>query len=214
MSWTINRTHENATTMDKLQAAISEAVNKNILLFCSVSDQGAKDPELYPANCIRDHSFLIGTATIAGQAWKWNGANDVDYILPGTDLDVKIGDELFDRRLKKLCESGSSLATALASGLAALIMDCVALYNPQDLQYVRVHAGMKRAFEAINTTRYRNDDDNKYLRVWDTFGLALRDEKKSGRRILGGVVTRLLLHAKELVVADPQKANLNVGSGT
>ena len=127
MSWTINKTDENGTDIEKLKRAISDALDENIIIFCSVSDQGPQDTGLYPANCSRSELFLIGTATIAGQAWKWNGANEVDYILPGTDLEVKIGDELFDRRLKKPLESGSSLATALAAGLAALILDSAAL---------------------------------------------------------------------------------------
>jgi subtilase family protein len=206
MSWTINKTEENADAMEKLKGAVNEAIKEKILLFCSVSDQGAKDEEIYPANCNRQDSFLIGSATITGKSWKWNGANEVDYILPGTDLEVKIGDELFDRHLKRLCESGSSLATALASGLAALILDCVALRTPKDIHYLREPKGMKRAFGAINTNQYANADDNKYLRVWDTFGRALRDEKMDERESLGLVVTKLLLHAKELTLARSQIA--------
>ncbi|KAH6983625.1 peptidase S8/S53 domain-containing protein, partial [Ilyonectria sp. MPI-CAGE-AT-0026] len=176
MSWTISQPSD-AGTIQNLVKAINEAVERGILIFCSVSNQGPHDGGMYPASCNRSNSFLIGTATISGQAWRWNGANEVDYILPGTDLEVRIGDELFDSRLQNLCESGSELATALASGLAALIMDCVALNDAAELERMRdrAHMKVKMAFDSINTW-YNKRDDDKYLRVWDTFGQALKDD--------------------------------------
>jgi hypothetical protein len=193
MSWTINTTADG-----ELQKAIHAAIEAKILLFCSVSDQGPKSEGLYPANCSPSSSFLIGTATIAGQSWAWNGANDVDYIFPGTNLEVAIGDELFDRRLKKRCESGSSLATALAAGLAALVLDCVALNNAKELSLVKTHNGMKLALDAINT-QHHND---KYIRVWETFD---KDHDKSEKIRLRAIVDRLLSHVRGEIRHDGQK---------
>ncbi|RSL99034.1 hypothetical protein CEP52_010008 [Fusarium oligoseptatum] len=201
MSWTISQTTNPATIQD-LVTAINRAVQNGILIFCSVSDQGPRDTGQYPARCNRDNSFLIGTATISGQAWRWNGTNEVDYILPGTDLDVQIHDELFDSRLRNVYESGSSLATALASGLAALILDCIALYDVDDLALMKekAHARMKMALNSISPApRSSNRDDGKYLHVWDTFGKALEDDRKRDRVKLKFVVDILMSRVRQEV---------------
>ncbi|KAH6851063.1 hypothetical protein B0I37DRAFT_373102 [Chaetomium sp. MPI-CAGE-AT-0009] len=212
MSFTINQPSDQAT-IQSLVEAINKAVEKGILIFCSVSDQGPHDSGAFPAHCNRSNSFLIGTATVAGRAWKWNGANEVDYILPGTDLEIKIGDDLFDSRLKNLCESGSSLATALASGLAALILDCVVLKDVDEFERMqdRAHQKMKMAFDSINMLRYNNRDDDKYLRVWDTFGQALSDSRKKDDEKLGLVVDGLMARVRKDVGAEA-KQNGNQGS--
>ncbi|RSL53148.1 hypothetical protein CEP54_010537 [Fusarium duplospermum] len=201
MSWTISQTANPAAIQD-LVTAINCAVQNGILIFCSVSDQGPRDTGQYPARCNRDNSFLIGTATISGQAWRWNGTNDVDYILPGTDLDVQIHDDLFDSRLRNIYESGSSLATALASGLAALILDCIALYNVKDLALMtdnaHAHARMKMALNSISPAlRSSNRDDDKYLHVWDTFGKALEDDRTRDRVKLKFVVDTLMSRVRQ-----------------
>lgn len=204
MSWTIDNINDTATVQN-LTTAINEAVERGILIFCSASDQGPNDTALYPADCNRDNSFLIGTATASGQAWKWNGASHVDYILPGKDLDVQIGDDLFDQRLERVCESGSSLATALASGLAALVLDCVVLNDSSELEFFkggkrsRAKTNMVHVFESINNQRYHNRDDDKYLRVWETFGLALRKSDADRLRfVVDGLMSRVRREAGQL----------------
>jgi hypothetical protein len=182
----------------KLTAAIKKAVGDGILVFCSISDQIPTVSGLLPASCSND-LFLIGAATLSGQAWRWNGANEVNYIFPGTDLDVKIGDEPFDDRLKHICDSGSSLATALASGLAALILECLALSDAGKLQCMkgkRAVAKMRTAFANINRG-VDDPHDERYLRVWATFGQALKDEKKEDRVKLQSVVDKLMIGVKE-----------------
>jgi hypothetical protein len=162
MSWTINATERNKGDIENLTTAINEATEGNILLFCSVSDQGVKTEGAYPANCNRSKTFRIGAATTSGNTWEWVGVNDVNYIFPGTGLRVDTRDPL--SKSLKPC-SGSSLATALAAGLAALILYCIALNNAEELDLVLGHDKMDHVFKSINDTR----DSSLFLRVWEAF---------------------------------------------
>jgi hypothetical protein len=56
----------------------------------------------------------------------------------------------------------------------------------------QAHRKVKTVFENINATRYSHRDDDRYLRVWDTFGRAPQDEKKKPREKLKSVVDQLL----------------------
>ena len=190
MSWTINQTDRNKDDIERLTAAIKVAVSRRILLFCSVSDQGVKSDGLFPANCDRGNIFQIGAATVSGKTWDWVGANDVDFIFPGTGLRVDTRNPQ-ERSLKPI--SGSSLATALASGLAALILYCVGLNNPQELELVRTYTTMKQAFHTIS----KDGDKSKYIPVWDLFDKAKEEgPTKTSQCILQEVVSTLLSHAR------------------
>ena len=75
--------------------------------------------------------------------------------------------------------TGSSVATALAAGLAALILYCVQvrvlLARPEhekqkarrDFQTIKKHDSMMRALKDIGTTEASN---HKFIEVWEVFG--------------------------------------------
>jgi hypothetical protein len=70
--------------------------------------------------------FKIGAATEDGTVWKWVGElSDVDFIFPGHNV-VK---ERYTEAPLESCKTltGSSVATAIAAGLAALVLYCVQL---------------------------------------------------------------------------------------
>ncbi|KID82426.1 Peptidase S8/S53, subtilisin/kexin/sedolisin [Metarhizium guizhouense ARSEF 977] len=50
MSWTIHETPRNKDIMNELKSTIYDAEKAGILLFCSVSDQGAKKGVAYPVS--------------------------------------------------------------------------------------------------------------------------------------------------------------------
>jgi hypothetical protein len=61
-------------------------------------------------------------------------------------------------------QSGSSIATALAAGLAALIVYCVALSEREHYKEVLEYEEMTKTFKSMTRT-----DGNSFLRVWDVF---------------------------------------------
>lgn len=126
MSWTItppsNETVSEKQDMKELEQAISDALTANILMFCSASDEGANQTATYPSKAQPGNIFKIGGADANGGLYDRVGdISVVDFILPGQ---LVASEDLTDSALSKQYWSGSSVATALAAGLAALILYC------------------------------------------------------------------------------------------
>ncbi|XEU94982.1 hypothetical protein FSHL1_000266 [Fusarium sambucinum] len=141
ISWTVqlqkDEAHDNSDDIKRLEDAIERATKANILVFCSAPDIGRASKETletyYPFGCKRSSTnlFKIGAAKADGVSFAWMGHEDtVNYILPGHKVAPRGTDNLPEE--DDTPKTGSSVATALASGLAALIIHCVrlaAIYN-------------------------------------------------------------------------------------
>lgn len=207
MSWTIKQPENNSEDKEKFDAAVRRAVNAGILMFCSASDKGSHHDSDYPAASHPSKMFRIGAAKANGNAWDWIGdINNLDFIIPGHEVPERKGDD----SLRKLqAQTGSSVATALGAGLAALIISCVQLaaihtqlsqqesptvtVSPtavvaKDLTDVKKHENMKAAFEAIGTSR---ESQNKFIEVWKVFDKAEKDLKSLEKDKRLGVVADL-----------------------
>ena len=124
MSWTIERTDDNKSDILALEQAVQDAANRGILMFCAASDGGAVSDRSFPARSVKGAVFKIGAATEEGSKWKWVGdATNIDFIFPGH----KVVKERYTEAPIQSCNllTGSSVATAIAAGLAALVLDCV-----------------------------------------------------------------------------------------
>lgn len=135
MSWTVKLPDERSA----LQDALDNASKAGILLFGAYSDQGhnlGSNAVLYPA--MHNKVFCIGAADSSGNLDKHVGYG-ADYAFPGGDNDAK-------------CE-GSSFATALAAGLAALILHCAEYIDygeDEELRdALRQHLHMNKVFERM-----------------------------------------------------------------
>lgn len=131
MSWTIETKHADRQDMRSLKKAIDLAEEENIVMFCSASDQGSSSSEdCYPGKwnkCIK-----IGAATGTGERCAWvpsDASRLIDFLLPGENIAFSTANDK-----PPTFESGSSVATALASGLGALLLYCDRLITlgPQD----------------------------------------------------------------------------------
>ncbi|KAK1756664.1 hypothetical protein QBC47DRAFT_297737 [Echria macrotheca] len=194
MSWTVKQEmgvdEDNSKDITRLNDALRQAVNKS-LVFCSAPDTGDISPEelgsYYPVGSGIKELFRIGAAKADGQAWpQAGGRNIVEYILPGHDVREKKGEEVVQN--DKTLKSGSSIATALAAGLAALMIHVVRMaamhtyelkkdksneaniIKLHSLSSIRSHATMRKTFN--NMTRSKT-----YVHVWNHFnqnGIDLR----------------------------------------
>ncbi|KUJ16880.1 uncharacterized protein LY89DRAFT_669327 [Mollisia scopiformis] len=192
MSWTIERTAQNVSDIADLETAIELAAKQGILMFCAANDQGISSDQSFPAAASTKHLFKIGAAEASGTVWKWVGdPAQVDFIFPGHNV---VKDRPNDAPLDK-CKTltGSSVATAFASGLAALILCCVQLgalttqaanerlaqapgaVSMEDYKAMKGHERMKEAFMGIGSK-------NKYLEVWNVFGSAASKAERVGGR--------------------------------
>ena len=146
MSWTIQKidsdpNDNNAKGIARLQEALEKAARKGILMFCSAPDIGAASSQIlssyYPFGCstVSGRIFRIGAAKADGSTYGWTGdSGSVDFILPGHNAELREGDKIDEE--DDTPKTGSSVATALAVGLAALIIYCVRLgaiyiYHPR-----------------------------------------------------------------------------------
>lgn len=195
ISWTIRNlskkgTHapgyedEATAAVDALKRAIDSAKSKGIILFCSASDDiQTKGIDSLPYSQARDHAFRIGAADAWGESDKaTEDQKTIAWFFPGK----QVADD-FNPRLVRSSElkyrDGSSVSTALAAGLASLILylsNIMEVYSHKDARaehLARYNDGVekrevvKKAFENIA----KLDDfykDKKFLPVWALFGRA------------------------------------------
>ncbi|EAQ88708.1 hypothetical protein CHGG_05327 [Chaetomium globosum CBS 148.51] len=114
MSWSLVKVDANKEQIALLDSKIQEAARKGIIMYCAAADQGqyGSDLELYPARADTKHVKAVGSARENGAASTSVDPSQVEYLFPGEEIE-----ELGKRK-------GSSAATALASGLAALVLCC------------------------------------------------------------------------------------------
>ncbi|MCJ1392423.1 hypothetical protein MMC18_005290 [Xylographa bjoerkii] len=87
--------------------------------------------------CIR-----VGAATATGEKRTWVHGQDIDFLLPGKDILVDGTPPSY--------QSGSSLATAIASGLGALLLYCSRLVSQKGDTDLRNFSKMKGAFKVMS----------------------------------------------------------------
>ena len=177
-----------ATAIKLLEEAVDAAVEANILMFCSASDDiqsGGMDA--LPYRRAPKHIFRIGAALALGQRDPHSeDKENIDYFFPGNQVA-----EAWNPRSARTVQyhDGSSVGTALAAGLASLIIYCAIImrtyykgrtapvneqgYNrfTEFAEALQSRDKMKRAFDNIDSERW---EDKKYLPVWDVFGPATK----------------------------------------
>ena len=121
MSWSIHSSDVHVTKRIALEKSIQKAYNKGITMFCAASDHGrntesAAEDDL-PAAFI--YPIKIGAARADGHPWAQLGYEKIDFYFPGHKI---VLDDY--QPAKGQPQSGSSLATAVAAGLAALLQYC------------------------------------------------------------------------------------------
>ncbi|KAL7904225.1 intracellular serine protease [Trichoderma velutinum] len=199
MSWTINPPTELAKKVEFDHAINNALNNKGLLMFCAASDQGKSVDLMYPHGS-NPNSFRIGAAKATGSVLDTVGdAHELSFIFPGHEVVIDHNyQDVQDTTFQGFeAHSGSSVATALAAGLAALVMECVRLgiihtketnqsddtvaITTKDLTKIRKRQQMEHALTSIGTSHLTK---NKYIEVWKTFSGAAEDLKNSeGDRI-------------------------------
>ncbi|EHK21284.1 uncharacterized protein TRIVIDRAFT_152938, partial [Trichoderma virens Gv29-8] len=160
--------------MRKLHAAIEKAKSNSILMFCSAADDIKQlGRESLPFSAAPDCIFRIGAALSMGQRDPTSeDVKTISYFFPGN----QVADARNPRSSKPVeYHDGSSVSTALAAGLASLIIHCanVATMHDNDQKLtnlasqLRKHRNMCIAFDNINEKEYA---DKKFLHVWRMFG--------------------------------------------
>lgn len=191
MSWTLPMNKDNIEVKHKLDTVLQKAINDNVLMFCSSPDAGKFTQYDYPSGPWgHKHFFRIGAAGADGNVYKWTDEAGIAFVLPGVEV---VNDQanssiyhaenkvIGDNAAKIKYETGSSVATALAAGLAAMIIYCVkasilalktANQNKGPVVGIAIpdnaagmiakHEAMKRAFTCLGEVT-----PNKFIQVWE-----------------------------------------------
>lgn len=190
MSWTVNQPDDN-NTKRAFDAALSKATEAGILMFCSSPDKGQFHDKTYPVAHGPDKFFRIGAAQADGNPSGWVFPGQVDYIFPGVDVVRAKSRDITLKGVDDQGETGSSISTALAAGLAALVICFIKIeiayslenQDPQghvgrldglenhDLKTVQEVEGMKYAFTQLGADQGQN---KKYVEIWSSL------EKRTG----------------------------------
>lgn len=127
MSWSIKASGQNKDDIAKFKQQIDLAHTAGIILFCSSSDEGrhiSRD-EVLPGSS--DSVKIVGSCDSHGSASGFVNEKNVHYLFPGEHLSIMKSH--FKGKKKRrdneaTLDQGSSASTALAAGLAALILWC------------------------------------------------------------------------------------------
>ncbi|RYP51145.1 hypothetical protein DL768_003492 [Monosporascus sp. mg162] len=135
MSWTLPMGDDKSGSKDRLHTVLQKAVDSKVLMFCSAPDKGKFTAFDYPSGPWRDSFFRIGAAHADGTVFNWTPEDGIAYVLPGVDVikdqrgsssfETLSAREVRTRVVDVKYQTGSSVATALAAGLAAMIIYCV-----------------------------------------------------------------------------------------
>lgn len=156
MSWSI----DTIVDIPVLETAFENAEKANIVMFCAAIDRGPNvTDQTYPGRskkCIK-----IGASTAKGNRLTWVSEKDSDFLAPGEGIQPA-ETQLWSQQSDPF---GSSVSTALAAGLAGVILHCDRLLKgepkvgkrPKDfVDHLRKKGNMRKVFEnlSLNTNRF------------------------------------------------------------
>ncbi|KAF5565820.1 intracellular serine protease [Fusarium phyllophilum] len=195
MSWTIPKPEQGSKLRERLDAVLKRACDRKVIMFCSSSDQ-IDNTEHYPSAYDKKRIFRIGAAHDDGSPYGHSG-NDNHFIFPGVNVNTSGGRSLpqylADKRLAPKESTGSSIATALAAGLAAMITHCFkatalssALARVQQGKDEQVHADLGKESDVKRISEHDvlgeafkklgKAHNDQFIQVWKRFNPAIQDQ--------------------------------------
>ncbi|KAI0436066.1 hypothetical protein F4803DRAFT_573033 [Xylaria telfairii] len=151
MSWNVhvvNGQAGNTRDIDELEAAVDGAAKAGILMFGAACDVKASSSSDRWMPCDSPNVYSIGATDVDYDPKKYvNMLKKVDYLFPG--------ERVLDSHRKEDIQVGNSGATALAAGLAAMIMFCMKLEGQGIPRNKRIWIGnvMNLAFSSTRNSK-------------------------------------------------------------
>lgn len=178
MSWTIETDSPDKEPND-LKTAIEAAKNEGIIMFCSASDQGGDSKKFcYPGRWERT-CIGIGSLSAADTPSLWLQPDQIDFMFPGEKIVVQNDDGALVE------DSGSSFATAIATGLGGLLIYCTLVLG------IGSTSSIRRGAVGGETSTAQGNKDKPHF-AWDYELMRRVLEKLSGesRGVTGPKLTR------------------------
>jgi hypothetical protein len=144
MSWTGYEENQ------ELETAITAASNANILMFCSTADDNRSGDSIWKND---KRVFKVAASDVYGN-WRPQSDRAADILLPGDKMAALGPKYLRSNPESKI--SGSSVATALATGLASLVLSCAAEDKELGPAYFRKKKTMEKVFNEMKKREGHN----------------------------------------------------------
>ncbi|KAJ5657424.1 subtilisin-like protein [Penicillium longicatenatum] len=163
MSWTTTKEHEGLKNAVR-QAAYS-GNRRATLMFCSTADEGAFSGTIYPVH-YKDHVIRVSATDDWGfQTSQSKGDSPADVLVPGEK--AQAGGPGYIGNTQDTV-SGSSVATALAAGLASLALLLLRTRNGEDKRMREFYTklGMMKVFNKMRA------EENGVLKLSTLFPIA------------------------------------------
>lgn len=167
-----------------ISTALNEALKAGILIFASASNAGANYPVTFPA---RLHGvFCIGSADGFGHPSTFNPPfeGEEKYSALGEAVSgacpKQLSDQLgYDAGTQTIRRDGTSTATPIAAGIAALFIDYA--WQFMDGNAAWTYENIRKLFTRMSKATYGKD--YRYLAPWSIFG-AERDPRTDIKNML------------------------------
>ena len=157
---------ENESEKTELESMIEKAFRQDILLFCSTADTERRRKDALPA-CYKPATLGIASRERGLGAEDWTSDGNADYHFLGKDFATDDIHYIPDTTCKV---SGSSVSTALAAGVASLVLACDRYANAETPSRRTV---IHRIFEKM---KGEDKTRNKYVQPANLFPNSLMDE--------------------------------------
>jgi Subtilase family len=156
-----------AKGIDSIQHEIDEALNSNIIIFAAASNDGGNSGRAYPA--WQDRVICIHSTDGYSNKSPYNPTprEDDNFSIVGQYINSAWPDVNQTGETRRM--SGTSFATPVAAGLAALVLDWVSQVMPNVKTFIRLKSynGMRRVFRLMSQER---DPGYSYLCPFELFG--------------------------------------------
>jgi hypothetical protein len=122
ISW-VTRTNEEALE-NAIKKAAGDSAESPILIFSSTADEGVDPGKIFPA--AYDETFTVAATDRYGHV-RPASQEDVDILVPGEDISAD--GPVYMKKFMTGTVTGSSVATALAAGIASLALLMLRIFN-------------------------------------------------------------------------------------
>lgn len=180
MSWNVRRVEKNRDDIgneqevSELEKAINiAATDKHILMYCAAGDQkGGVSKSMKWVPCDSENTISVGATDMNGNKKLYVVDNEnLRYLFPGENI-LKETD-------KDSKDVGNSGATALAAGLAAMVLFFVRAHDI-NIERTSVRAYMDRVFGSV----FNATANNKVVQVQDVLGIEKSKLKKFEEKLV------------------------------
>lgn len=156
---------------DELEAAIKAAAYQGIVMVSSTADDGDNKPKVWPAT----YEGTLGIAACDQHGSKTHYAtSDTEFYFQGERI---IYESLQGSEFREEI-SGSSVATAIAAGVASLYLSCCAMDGEAVAKDKRAEKVRAAFYDMIGRDK---KDTTKYVRPWVVFG---EDQRGAGETLI------------------------------